>query len=95
MSKIIVGHDDTEELKALVKAALENEIKIINIGIRKTQENLQKLEDKYKMDSNTFYREYSSGEMGDDIEYIRWAGEVETLMRLQRNLKELSGAEVC
>lgn len=95
MPKIIVGHDDTKELKTLVKAALENEIKIINIGLRKTQENLQKLEDKYKMDSDTFYRKYSDGEMGDDIEYIKWAGEVETLMRLHRNLKELSEAEVC
>ena len=81
MPKIIVGQDDTEELKALVKAALENEIKIINIGLRKTQENLQKLEDKYKMDSGTFYRKYSDGEMGDDIEYIKWAGEVETLLK--------------
>lgn len=44
MSKIIVEHKGTEELKTLVKGALENEIKILTIGLRKTQENLKKLE---------------------------------------------------
>ena len=74
---------------------MENEIKIITIGIKKTQENLQKLEDKYEMDSETFYSKYSSGDMGDKTEYIKWAGEIETLKRLQQNLMELSEAEVC
>lgn len=95
MSKIIVEHKGTEELKTLVRGALENEIKILTIGLRKTQENLKGLEARYKMDSGTFYRKYSSGELEDNIEYIRWAGEIETLERLQRNLKELSEAEVC
>jgi len=95
MSKIIIEKENTQELKTLVKGALENEIKIINIGIKKTQENLQKLEDKYKIDSETFYRKYSSGDMGDKTEYIKWAGEIETLKKLQRNLTELVEAEVC
>lgn len=95
MSKIIVEHKGTEELKALVKGALENEIKILTIGLRKTQENLKELEKRYKMGSGTFSEKYSSGELGDHSEYIRWAGEIETLERLQRNLKELSEAEVC
>lgn len=95
MSKIIIEQENTQGLRTLVKGALENEIKIITIGIKKTQENLQKLEDKYEMDSETFYRKYSSGDMGDKVEYIKWAGEIETLKRLQQNLMELSEAEVC
>ena len=95
MLKIIVEHKGTEELKTLVKGALENEIKILAIGLRKTQENLKELEDRYKMDSGTFSEKYSSGELGDNIEYIKWAGEIETLERLQRNLRDLSEAEVC
>lgn len=95
MSKIIIEEENTQELKTLVKGALENEIRIINIGIKKTQENLQKLEDKYKINSETFYKRYSAGEMGDKEEYIKWAGEIETLKRLKQNLSELSEAEVC
>jgi hypothetical protein len=95
MPKIIIKPEGPGELKTLVKGALENEIKILTIGLKKTQENLQKLEERYKMDSSTFYERYSTGEIGDNIEYIRWAGEVETLKKLQRNLKELSEAKVC
>jgi len=95
MTKIVIKPEGPEDLKTLVKGALENEIKIINIGLKKTREILKKLEERYKMDSEAFYKRYSKGEMGDNNEYIRWAGEIETLKRLQRNLKELSEAEVC
>lgn len=95
MSKIIIEQENTQGLKTLVKGALENEIKIITIGIKKTQENLQRLEDRFKIDSETFYKKYSSGEMGDKTEYVKWAGEIETLKRLKQNLAELSEAEVC
>jgi len=71
MPKIIIKSEEPEEFKALVKGALENEIKIITIGLKKTQENLQKLEERFKIDSRTFYKRYSAGEIGDNIEYIK------------------------
>ncbi|MBI5213692.1 MAG: hypothetical protein HY957_10055 [Nitrospirae bacterium] len=95
MSKIIIEYEEAGELKTLVKGALENEKKMINVGIRKTIDNIKEFEDKYKMDSASFYQKYSNGELGDAIGYIRWAGEIETLKRLQQNFKELSEAEVC
>jgi len=95
MSKIIIRPEGLEELKTVVKSALENEVKLITIGLKKTMEGIRNYEDKFKMDSETFYKKYSSGEAGDDMEYIRWAGEIETLKKLERNLKDLSEAEVC
>lgn len=95
MPKITIKSEGPEELRMLVKGALENEMKIINIGLKKTMESLRKLEDRFKLDSETFYRKYLTGEIGDNIEYIRWAGEIETLKRLEKNLKDLSEAEVC
>ncbi|HJW85714.1 MAG TPA: hypothetical protein VJ440_03690 [Candidatus Brocadiaceae bacterium] len=95
MSKIIINSGYTEELKTLVIGALENEVKLITIGLKKTRKNLSCYEDKFKMDSETFYKKYSFGEMGDNMEYIEWAGEIETLKKLERNFKDLSEAEVC
>ncbi|MDO8142576.1 MAG: hypothetical protein Q6358_13835 [Candidatus Brocadiales bacterium] len=57
------------------------------IGLKKAKEDLRNYEDKFKMDSETFYKKYLSGEVGDDFEYIRWAGEVGTLKKLEKNLK--------
>lgn len=87
MSKIIIKSEGTEELRTLVKGALENEIKLIMIGLKKAKENLRNYEDKFKMDSEIFYKKYLSGEVGGDFEYIRWAGEIETLKKLGGNLK--------
>ena len=56
MSKIIIKPEGPEELRTLVKGALENEIKLIMIGLRKAKENLRNYEDKFKMDSETFYK---------------------------------------
>ena len=95
MPKIIIGPEGPEELKTLVKGALKNEIKLIAIGLKKTKESIICYEGKFKMDSETFYKKYSSGETGDGIEYIKWAGEIETLRKLKKNLKDLSEAEVC
>lgn len=83
MSKIIINPGYTEELKILVKGALKNEVKLITIGLKKTRKNLSSYEDKFKMDSETFYKKYSFGEMGDNMEYIEWAGEIETLKKLK------------
>lgn len=95
MPKIIIKPEGHEELKTLVKSALENELKIIAIGKKKTIENIQNYERKFKMNSETFSKKYSNGEAGDNFEYIKWAGEIETLEKLDMNIKNLSGAEVC
>jgi hypothetical protein len=47
------------------------------------------------MNSKQFYDKFKKGEMGDDFEYIRWAGEYETLQQLERDYTDLSGTEVC
>jgi hypothetical protein len=41
------------------------------------------------MDSKYFYGEFQKGKLGDDLKFIRWAGEYETLERLQKDYNEL------
>jgi len=95
MSKIIIESESPVKLKTLLKGALENELRFINIGLKKTVENLRKYETKYHMNSKVFYGKYSSGDAGDDMEYIKWAGELETLKKLESNIKDLTGVEIC
>jgi hypothetical protein len=47
------------------------------------------------MDSKYFYEEFQKGKFGDDFKFIRWAGEYETLERLQKDCNELQGVELC
>lgn len=41
MPKIIIEPEGLGELKTLVKGALENEIKLITIGLKKTRESIK------------------------------------------------------
>ena len=47
------------------------------------------------MNSRNFYKKFNEGKIGDDIEYIRWAGEYETLQKLQRDYGDLVETELC
>ena len=94
MARIIIEPQNANNVKSLVKSAVENELKIIGFGIDKTKKRLEELEKKFGMDSGNFYRKFNEGKMGDDLEYIRWAGEYETLQQLQRDYSDLTETEL-
>ncbi|MFO8164702.1 MAG: hypothetical protein R6T98_09235 [Desulfatiglandales bacterium] len=95
MARIIIEPQNANNVKSLVKSAVENEIKIIGFGIGKTKKKLEELEKKFGMDTAHFYKKFNEGEMGDDLEYIRWAGEYETLQKLKRDHNDLVETELC
>ena len=56
---------------------------------------LRNFEKKFNMSSDHFYDLFQKGQMGDDSDYICWAGEVETLERLKNEFSELIEVEIC
>jgi len=95
MARIIIEPQNANNVKSLVKSAVENELKFMGFGIAKTKKKLQELEKKFGMNSGNFYEKFNEGKMGDDLEYIRWAGEYETLQKLQRDHNDLLETELC
>jgi len=95
MVKITVEPEDAQNVKALVRIALQNELKALKAGIARTQKKLEELETTHHMSSEQFYARFKRGEMGDDFQYIRWAGEYETLQQLRRDHEDLSRTELC
>ncbi len=95
MTQLIIQPSTAENTKRLVLFALENERRIICFGISRTEGQLEKFEKKFKMDSESFYRKFNAGDMGDDFEYIKWAGEYETLRKLRQDYDDLAGIRLC
>jgi hypothetical protein len=95
MARVIIQAQTAENLKTLIKLALENQLRVIGFGIAKTKRKLEELESRYGIESKDFYEEFQKGERGDEIQYIRWAGEYETLERLQKDHTELKDLELC
>jgi hypothetical protein len=85
MTQIIIEPYNAENTKRLVSFVLENELRIIKFGMNKTLNQLKLFERKFGTNSSEFYKKFNAGDMGDDSEFIRWAGEYETLQKLQQD----------
>lgn len=44
------------------------------IGVEEMRERLAAFEERYSMRSEEFYDRFRAGELGDDADFIRWAG---------------------
>ena len=95
MARVTVEPEGADNVKALIRMAVENELKMLRAGIARTSSKLRGLEKKYKMNSQEFYDKFNRGELGDNMEYVRWAGEYETLQQLERDYRDLVETEVC
>jgi len=72
-----------------------HELKVLEVGIEKTVRRLKRFEQQFNQETFTFYQQFQAGEMGDSIEYIKWAGEYETLLQLQQDFEDLSETQLC
>lgn len=58
-------------------------------GIINMQIDLKKFEDKYRLSTKKFYGQFESGQLGDNDDYIIWAGVYEMLLDNKKRLEEL------
>ena len=80
-------------LQSLVEGALENELRILEAGIRRTKKNIETFEEKYAMASDEFIQRFENDELEETIELIEWIGEYRLLQRLQQKADTLREIE--
>ena len=95
MGKVILKEKTASNLKNLIETAVESQVRILSFGIAKTSRKLKEMEQEADIGSKEFYKQFQEGEWGDDMKFIRWAGEYETLERLNRDMAELQELELC
>jgi len=95
MARVIVQEQTAHNLKNLIKSAVENQLRIITFGVAKTRKKLKEMENESGMDSKEFYTQFKEGKLDDETRYVRWAGEYETLERLNQELCDLQELELC
>jgi len=95
MTQVIVKPETASNVRRLLQAAVMHELKVLEVGIEKTVRRLKRFEQQFNQETFTFYQQFQAGEMGDSIEYIKWAGEYETLLQLQQDFEDLSETQLC
>jgi hypothetical protein len=95
MNHIHLESPEKQRLAALLRASISDQLKVIEMGIEKTQKNIERFEKQFHMSRDEFYQAYLKGDLGDEEAVMEWAGEIETLRRLQQDYSLLKETEIC
>ncbi len=62
MNELRLVSKSEHQLKPIIEAALENELRLIEAGIKQTEQHLKKFEDKYQLNTRDFIKHKHTGE---------------------------------
>src|SRR3972149_11691864 len=94
MIKLHIQSDTKDGVVDVIKNAVSAEIKRLEIGLYKTNKQIEKYETEYNVTSEIFQKKFSAEnlEKGDQ-EYIEWAGELKIREKIMADLKKLKEIE--
>jgi len=74
-----------------VEAALSNELRVTQAGIRRTEQRLQAFESRHGLSSQEFLQRYENDELAETLDFAEWVGEYRLLERLHEKAETLRG----
>lgn len=89
MTKLTLISSRKQPLKPLVKAALNNELRLLEAGIQRTEKNIQSFESRFGMVTDEFMKRYENNEFDETLEFSEWIGEYRMLNRLKEKTQTL------
>jgi hypothetical protein len=90
--QVIVTTDAPAALKPLLASAIQAELRLLELSLARITERLQAFEKQYGLTSEEFAQGFAAGEIGESLDYIEWAGEIETYRRLEGQWQALQKA---
>lgn len=90
--QVVVTTDAPAALKPLLASAIQSELRMLELGLARITERLQAFEKQYGLTSEEFEQRFETGEIGESLDYIEWAGEIETHRRLEGQWQALQKA---
>jgi len=77
------------QLKPLVEAAIANELRLLEAGVRRTEQRLLEFEEKYSLGTQKFISRYENDELEETVDFDEWIGEFRMLTRLREKVDTL------
>lgn len=91
MAELILVSSRPAPLRPVVEAALANELRLLEAGIRRTERRLREFEATHRMSTREFVRRFENDEFGETLELAEWIGEYRLLQRLHEKTETLRG----
>jgi hypothetical protein len=93
MTKLTLVSNRQGHLRPLIEAALANELRLLEAGIRRTEQRLYEFETKYQMATEEFVHRFQADELRETLEFAEWIGEYRLHERLQEKAATLREIE--
>jgi len=91
MAALTLTSPHQRPLRPLVEGAIQNELRLLEAGVRRTEERVRAFETKYGLASSEFLRRYENDELPETLDYAEWIGECRLLERLREKVETLAG----
>ena len=89
MTDLTLISDGTYQVKPLIEAALEHELRLLEVGIRQTEHRLRMFEGHYHKPTSDFIVEYENDQFEETLDFIEWIGEYRLLVCLREKTDAL------
>jgi hypothetical protein len=92
--QVTVTSESGVDMRPLVESAIERQLAIIAVGIRRTQNRIAELEAGLGITVTEFQRRLSTGDVEESLELLELEGELRTLDLLEAQEAALRNARV-
>lgn len=90
MTTVQIKSDSGNDTIDIIKTAIDAELKRLELGLQRTERQIAKFEDEYKISSEIFLLKFTAENMKNgDPEYIAWAGELKIKERILADINRL------
>ena len=94
IQQVTITTESPEHVKPLVQIAIQNELKTLLHGIKRTHEQLTNFENRFGMPSENFEHRFNAGEIEETLDTIDWLMEIEALRMLEKDYNALREAHL-
>jgi len=94
LQQLTIRTSDKTRLRPLVQSAIEDEKKMLALGIKRTQERLAAFERQFGMSSAEFERRLNTLELEETVELTEWRLEIGMLRLLEAQYQALHEAQL-
>jgi hypothetical protein len=94
LQQVTIKTSNRKLLKPLIASAIENEKKIVLLGLQRTQARLAEFEQKHGLTSEEFERRLNASELAETVEFSEWRMEIGMLKLLERQYQTLQDARL-
>lgn len=92
--QVVISANTSIALKPLLVSAIRSELRMLEIGVARTQSRLHAFEQQYHLSSEAFAQQFGAGHLNESLDFIEWAGEIKTLQLLQAQQQTLQDVRV-